>query len=104
MPLLLWLMFQVPISSPQIMRIFGGRPDDVGCACTDWLVAAAPTADAAAIAVLARRMLRRLRLFSDCFALSCMSFLLMSGSCSWARSGVRRASGRDEIAAVGLRD
>ena len=27
MPRLLWLMFQVPMSSPQMTRMFGGRPD-----------------------------------------------------------------------------
>src|ERR1700754_4036090 len=67
MPRLLWLMFQVPISSPQITRMFGRCPAGAAgrCwACATCIDAPDPSADAAASVVPASRMLRRLILGS----------------------------------------
>src|SRR5262245_326639 len=63
MPRLLWLMFQVPMSSPQITRMFGRCPDGAAGSCWACAVgvdAADPSADAAASVVPASRILRRL--------------------------------------------
>src|SRR5262245_48398943 len=60
MPRLLWLMFQVPMSSPQMTRIFGFWPPVWASALPIEVTGLGERADAAASVVPASSMLRRL--------------------------------------------